>query len=179
MSTPSIASLLTVVAGVFAFARPAGAQVVPYCDGTGTTPGMTPCPCGPSTGGGCPSSVSAMGAVLTSSGPPCLNGGIYLFTSNMPATSTAIYLMGDATIPGGTPFGDGVRCVDGALVRLRAVPSVGGASQFPDPGLMPFNPPGVLPCSGVVRYFQTYYRNAALFCTPATFNISNGLIVSW
>jgi hypothetical protein len=29
------------------------------------------------------------------------------------------------------------------------------------------------------RYVQALYRNSAPFCTPATFNVTNGLIVTW
>jgi hypothetical protein len=29
------------------------------------------------------------------------------------------------------------------------------------------------------RTYQIWYRNAAGFCTPSTFNVSNGLFVVW
>jgi len=38
----------------------------------------------------------------------------------------------------------------------------------------------VTPGSGVVRSYQTYYRNAAsTFCLPATFNVTNGVRLTW
>jgi hypothetical protein len=29
------------------------------------------------------------------------------------------------------------------------------------------------------RYYQTWYRNAAAFCTVATFNLTNGVQIDW
>jgi hypothetical protein len=29
------------------------------------------------------------------------------------------------------------------------------------------------------RWYQVWYRNAAGFCTPATFNLSNAVRVDW
>ena len=33
--------------------------------------------------------------------------------------------------------------------------------------------------AGATRHYQATYRNAANFCTSATFNVSSGLIVHW
>ena len=30
-----------------------------------------------------------------------------------------------------------------------------------------------------LRYYQTYYRNSASYCTAATFNLSSGQAVLW
>jgi hypothetical protein len=30
-----------------------------------------------------------------------------------------------------------------------------------------------------VRDYQCWYRNAAAFCTPSTFNLTNGLEITW
>ena len=39
---------------------------------------------------------------------------------------------------------------------------------------------GLVPGSGAMRFYQTYYRNAsAAFCPPATFNVTNGFQVVW
>jgi hypothetical protein len=37
---------------------------------------------------------------------------------------------------------------------------------------------GAVATSGV-RHYQVWYRNAALFCTPSTFNLTNGTSVNW
>ena len=72
----------------------------------------------------------------------------------------------------------GVRCIEGTLIRMGIKLNVNGASQFPEPG----NPSisirgGTLPGSGLIGYYQTYYRNAANYCTPATFNISSAVSI--
>ena len=153
---------------------------VPFCLGDGSG---GPCPCGNlgAGGNGCANSSNAAGALLAASGATA-NDSIVLSASGMPATASAIFLKGDQGLDLGLVFGDGVRCVDGALIRLRTKTSVGGASQFPDStdtltvGGRGATPPG----SGLVGYYQTYYRNAAAaFCPPATFNVTNGTILVW
>jgi hypothetical protein len=29
------------------------------------------------------------------------------------------------------------------------------------------------------RTYQCWYRNAAAFCTPSTFNLTNGVLITW
>jgi len=38
---------------------------------------------------------------------------------------------------------------------------------------------GSIPAGGGTRHDQVWYRNAAAFCTPATFNLSNGWTTTW
>ena len=83
---------------------------------------------------------------------------------------------------GDTTFGDGVRCADGTLIRLRTKANVGGASSFPDSTdtITLSTRGGVTVGSGARRYYQTYYRNsAAAFCPPETFNVTNGWVMDW
>ena len=99
----------------------------------------------------------------------------------MPLNVSAIYLQGSAIASAGIVFGDGVRCVDGTLIRLATKLNVAGASQFPDVGdpLLSVRG-GVTPGSGVTRAYQTYYRNsAAAFCPPETFNVTSGWALVW
>ncbi len=155
---------------------------VSFCagDGLGSTP-TTPCPCGNFglEGSGCANSVNPYGAVLFASGTPILDD-VVLGALGMPATVICIYLQGDAVDD--IVFGDGVRCVAGTLLRLRARANVGGASSFPDSTdtVTLAGRGGVLPGSGVRLYYQTYYRNAAAsYCPPATFNVTNGRVIDW
>jgi len=141
----------------------------------------TPCPCGNfgAPGHGCASSVQPGGALLTAFGP-LIPDHVVLTGSNMPASVACIYLQGDAH--GDITFGDGVRCASGTLLRLRTRTNVGGASQFPDSTdtITLSQRGGVVPGSGAVRYYQTYYRNAAsAFCPPETYNVTNGVRITW
>ena len=38
---------------------------------------------------------------------------------------------------------------------------------------------GGVPIGGGTFYYQVWYRNAASFCTAATFNLTNGLEITW
>ncbi|MBK7878189.1 MAG: thrombospondin type 3 repeat-containing protein [Planctomycetes bacterium] len=151
-----------------------------FCAGDGSL--ATPCPCA-NTGGsgrGCANSVQSLGAVLELAGDS-VPDTLVLLGSGMPASVSCIYLQGDLEDPSGLVFGDGVRCATGSLIRLRTKQNSGGASQFPEPGDPSVSTRGqVAPGSGVVRYYQTYYRNSAgLFCPPETFNVTNGQRVVW
>jgi hypothetical protein len=157
-------------------------DIVSFCAGDGSL--ATACPCANlgGTAHGCGNSTDNTGALLSvigTSNPDTL----LLQASGMPAVATpaSIYLQGDAIVTGGVLFGDGVRCVGGNLIRLglKAMPT--GSSQYPEPGDQSVSTKGgVTPGTGVTRYYQTYYRNSsAIFCPPATFNVTNGLIVVW
>ncbi len=158
----------------------------PVCAGDGTLP--TPCPCGNngSSGNGCANSANPAGASISATGwsqPDALTGDdtVVLHGSGMPATSTAIYLKGSAVAVGGQPFGDGVSCVGGSLIRLRTKINVGGASQFPEPGDPSLSNRGATPPgSGLTGVYAVYYRNAAAaFCPPFTYNISSTMQIDW
>jgi hypothetical protein len=158
--------------------------VTAFCAGDGLDAQVTvACPCGNvgGAGRGCANSVSATGARLLSSGATNPDT-LVLTSSGMPSVASvaAIFLQGDQRT-GGVVFGDGVRCVDGALIRLGSKPTLGGSASYPEAGNPSVSVRGsVLPGSAATRYYQTYYRNAAaLFCPPATYNISNGLVVVW
>lgn len=158
---------------------------VSLCSADSTSP--VPCPCANSgaSGHGCANSQNPDGALLEAFGwtfpdPGTTNDSVVLHGSGMPATSTAIYLKGDASQPPIT-FGDGLLCTGGSLIRLRTKINVGGASQFPEPGDPSLSVRGATPPgSGVSGWYQIYYRNAAsAFCPPATYNISNGMRIDW
>lgn len=155
--------------------------LVPFCAADGLDPQVTTaCPCANpgAPGHGCANSVNSQGALLTASGS--INPDtVVLLGSGMPATVAAIYIKGDVREE--AVFGDGLRCAGGFLIRLKTKINSGGASQYPESGdpslsVRGSTPPG----SGLVGYYQVYYRNSAAgFCPPATFNISNGIKITW
>jgi hypothetical protein len=151
-----------------------------FGDGSGTA-----CPCG--NGGarlaGCASSADPRGARLVGTGRASVgDDALTLLVNGLPATTMVAYFQGTAQIGGGAgvAFGDGLRCVGGATLRLGARTSAAGLSSFGhtiagDPSV---SVAGQVPSGGGVRHYQAYYRNAASFCTPATFNLTNGLSVT-
>lgn len=137
------------------------------------------CPCMNfgSMGHGCANSTNSAGGLLMATGVPS-HDTLVLRGSGMPATSTCIYLQGEFETSVG--FGDGVLCASGALIRLRTKINSSGASQFPEAGDPSVSVRGqVTPGSGASRIYQTYYRNAASYCTSATFNVTNAIRITW
>jgi hypothetical protein len=152
----------------------------PFCFGTGAG---TPCPCGNpgAAGNGCASSVNASGSNLAATGNAQVsNDTIVLQGTGMP-NSTCLYFQGTNQLNGGmgVVFGDGLRCAGGTVVRLGAKTNVAGSSQYPVGTDLPVSQKGMIPAAGGTRTYQCWYRNAAAFCTPSTFNLSNGLELVW
>jgi hypothetical protein len=151
-----------------------------FCRGDGSG---TACPCGnnapTSTNSGCLSSLG-IGATLAGSGTPSLSSDTVVLTgTNMP-NSSALYFQGTSQSGGGpgVVFGDGLRCAGGTVVRLGTVTNAGGTSQYPSGAFPPVSVKGGVTAPGT-RDYQVWYRNAAAFCTPSTFNLSNGLELTW
>jgi hypothetical protein len=153
---------------------------VPYClgDGSGTA-----CPCGNSSPGGVPAgclnSMGVGGKLLTSGQASLSNDTLVLSGSDMPSSS-ALYFQGTAQTSGGagSVFGDGLRCASGTIVRIGLKTNSAGASQYPSAGDASVSVRGQVHAPGV-RDYQVWYRNAAPFCTPSTFNLTNGFQVTW
>ncbi|MBK7875384.1 MAG: choice-of-anchor E domain-containing protein [Planctomycetes bacterium] len=156
-----------------------------FCAGDGLDPAVTtPCPCGNvgAAGHGCANSVNAAGALLDATGCSVVQPDtVALLASGMSGTTPVTFFKGDQSAAGGVPFFDGVRCVDGALVRLATNPSSAGTSSYPLPGQPALSVRGNTPVgSGLTGYYQVSYRNAALaFCPPATANVTNGYSIVW
>jgi hypothetical protein len=148
-----------------------------YCFGDGSS---TPCPCGNvgGTGRGCPSSVNQNGARLVGTGVASVaTDTLTLRGSGMP-DGTALYFQG--TVQTSAVFGDGLRCVSGTQTRLGIKTNVSSQSEYPTSGDLPISVRGAVPAGGGTRMYQCWYRNAdPLFCTPSTFNLTNGYSVNW
>lgn len=160
--------------------RPA-CSVVAFCAGDGTS--VTACPCGNSgtIGHGCANSVFPTGALLQATGAPGLGADTLVLSGSAMPNSSALYFQGTTRVAGGSgsPFGDGLRCAGGSVVRLGTKLNTGNGSSYPGGGDLPISIKGLIPGPGAVRTYQVWYRNAAAFCTPETYNLSNGLSVTW
>ncbi|MBK7876385.1 MAG: hypothetical protein IPJ77_11625 [Planctomycetes bacterium] len=157
--------------------------ITTFCAGDGLDAHVTtPCPCsnpgGP--GRGCAWSSGPSGARLATVGTRAPDT-LVLQASGMPATAGAtVFWKSDGLLSEGTPWGDGLRCIDGNLIRLGTKTNVAGAAQYPEGANAPISVRGQTPVgSGAVGYYQTSYRNAASFCTPFTYNTTNGVRVVW
>ncbi len=156
---------------------PAG---TPFCFGDGSG---NACPCGNSgaAGNGCANSVNAAGGNLAASGAASISADtLSLNGSGMP-NSSALYFQGTTQQSGGlgAAFGDGLRCAGGSVIRLGTKVNAAGASSYPTGGDLSISVRGAVPGAGSVRTYQCWYRNAAAFCTADTFNLTNGVSVTW
>ncbi len=158
----------------------AGGSFGTFCAGDGTG---TACPCGNNgaSGHGCGNSVAPGGALLqVSSGvASTLSDTLHLQATSLPGNSSCLVFQG-ATLGTGATFGDGLRCATGTTIRLaNKTASPTGVVTYPSGSDAPISVQGAIPVEGATRAYQVWYRNAGAFCTSSTFNLSNGLFVSW
>lgn len=144
-----------------------------YCD---AREHAAACPCGPSAAGaGCASS-SGSGAALAGDGAPSLAADTVVLRASGVAGASAVFLQGSQRAA--APFGDGVLCVGGTIVRLGVVRANAGEARFPGAGDPPLSLRGAVSAPGT-RYYQVLYRDPAIWCTDATTNLTNALAVEW
>jgi len=168
--------------GVFNAAAevPAGSATTAFCFGDGS--GLA-CPCGngsvPGAGVGCLNSLGN-GAVVGASGSASLVADTFVLAGSGMPDSSALYFQGTNQVSAGAGavFGDGLRCAGGTVTRLGTQLNVAGASQYPQVGDLSVSVRGAIGGPGT-RTYQIWYRNAAAFCTSDTFNLSNGIQVTW
>ncbi len=160
------------------FTPPAPVQGFCFGDGSGTA-----CPCGNSgaAGNGCANSLNPNGANLAATGTPSIAADTLALVGTGMGNSSALYFQGTTQVGGGAGgvFGDGLRCAGGSVIRLGTETNSGGASQYPTGANPSVSVRGGITAAGTVRYYQCWYRNAAVFCTSSTYNLTNGLTVTW
>ncbi|MCY2960802.1 MAG: FG-GAP-like repeat-containing protein [Planctomycetota bacterium] len=152
-----------------------------YCYGTAVS-----CPCANAglAGHGCEHSFAIGGGLLNAQGRASVaNDSVALVAGGLPPTASTLFFQGDGQVAGGAgqAFGDGLRCAGGAVIRLGTRSAVNGyvgygAGQVGD---VPVSIRGAVPPSGATRFYQGWYRNAASFCSASTFNLTNGVRVTW
>jgi hypothetical protein len=156
-----------------------------YCFGDAGAP----CPCSNSgaTGHGCENSAGTGGALLSATGAASLFADSVQFrcSGELPL-ALSILLQGDATIAP-VVFGDGVRCVGGALKRLYVTHATHGVVNVPlavDLSTTARSAQlGDVIAPGETRLYQVYYRDPVLSFCPSppgnSFNVSNGQAIVW
>jgi hypothetical protein len=152
----------------------------PFCFGDGAANGGIDCPCmNNSTPGqqvGCLNSTLAGGQLLGTGTTSVSGDTLVLNATGLPPTGFAVFLQG-VTITT-VPFGDGVRCAGGALIRLATKPVVAGTVSYPVGAELPISVKGMVPPTGGVRYYQNYYRDPSGPC-GTFFNVTSGVSVIW
>lgn len=141
----------------------------------------TPCPCGNNTGifdsEGCQSSLG-FGARLRASGDASLSADSLVLNCLQLPNTWAFVVQGATYSPTGAVFGDGVSCMTGPLTRIATRHATNMSVRYPSAGDAPLSVAGGATPSSTLLY-QVLYRNAAPYCTSATFNVSDGAAAVW
>ncbi len=171
--------LATQTADIFGalYDLPEGGSMSVICPGDGTAQA---CPCGnvAGAGRGCPNSVNSSGALLVPSGIASLANDTVLLSGSGMNNSSVLYFQGTNQPGSGVPFGDGVRCTVGTVLRLGIKQNVGGASSSPSGGDPKLSVMGQI-TAPTTRTYQAWYRDPQSFCTVSTFNLTNGIFIVW
>ncbi|MBL8859753.1 MAG: exo-alpha-sialidase [Planctomycetes bacterium] len=149
-----------------------------FCYGYTETGNSARCPCGndaPITAReGCRNSTGSGAKVFMVGAFNISNPTESMSYLGVPPGAPVLLFQGTGQFSFGTgiPLGDGMLCVGGAIDRL-GVSFANGAGN----GVKSFVPVGVT--AGAIRFYQGWYRDAATFCTTATFNLSNAYATVW
>jgi len=138
------------------------------------------CPCGNigAPGNGCGNNVFATGGNLAATGVASVSADSVVLTGTQMPNGPCLYFQGTTQVA--VPFGDGVRCVAGAAIRIGIKFNVGNTSSYPVGVDPPLSVAGGVPAVGGIRHYQCWYRDAnPTYCTIATFNLTNGLTIGW
>ncbi len=157
----------------------AGTPFTSFCGGEAI--GTTCLACGNNggVGRGCANSSSAVGARLVSSGIASLSADtVVLGASDL--TGPALFLQANSLAASPMTFGDGMLCAAVGILRLGIVFPVAGAASYPG-GLTPgaVSVGGAPISAGDTKHYQCWYRDAVAFCSASTFNLTNGISLTW
>jgi acetyl esterase/lipase len=160
---------------------------VAFCSAADDT--SADCPCGNlgGTGQGCSNS-SGVGAQLSATGSSSIvSGNLVLFAMGALPGKPALFFQGTQSMAddAGVPFGDGLRCVGGDIVRLRVgipdgqgqLASDGSAGVIPDGAFDVAQQGGAT--AGQLLHYQLWYRDTPTASCGTGFNLSNGFRVLW
>ena len=154
------------------------------------TNGVIACPCSNTPSGpgrGCDNSAATGGAVLFASGIAYLSMDSLVFTTNAEKpTASSIVMQGNALLPNGLVFGQGVRCVGGTLKRLYTKTASGGSITAPLHGDLSVSARsaalGDVISAGQSRWYLVYYRDPNVLggCpSGSTFNATQTARIDW
>lgn len=157
----------------------ASPQSTSFCfgDGSGAT-----CPCSNAgvSGHGCGNPVTDRGALLVASGTASVSSDSLTLSASAMSGFQSWYFQG--TAQASTPFGHGIQCLSGSVVRVGQKSNSGSSSSNPSGVDLPLSVKGAIPPSGGTRHYQVAYRQATPACAPLPFsntNRTNGMTVVW
>ncbi len=156
----------------------------PFCFGDGSG---AACPCDPGQAGppgtGCSNSFGTSCRLIAVGNPDVTADSVSLRASGVLPNAVGLFFQGNSQQFGGlgTAFGDGLLCVNFVIKRLGIRYASSGNMVYGRDVLTdtPISVVGVIPGAGATRYYQLWYRDAVSFCSPSTYNTSNGVRIVW
>jgi hypothetical protein len=162
-------------------------EALPFCFGDGAS---GTCPCNNQSaagdGQGCANSIGAAARLVNQGDASLTNDTLVLTSSGELPTTLSVFAQGSAqAVP--LPFGDGISCTGGNVLRLYSKHASAGSASAPasgDPTVSARSSAlGDTIAAGSRRYYQVFYRDpSTTFCSaPAgsTFNASSALSILW
>ncbi len=137
-------------------------------------------PCGnDSPGTGCLNSTGVGGLLCGVGTTSVATDDLEMDATGLPPGAPSLLFSGTAQVQ--TPFGDGLRCVSSSVVRLGVQTANGSGIAYWGPGILNTlcTVHSICLSAGSTRHYQVWYRNAPVYCTPSTFNLTNGLSVTY
>jgi len=123
-----------------------------------------------------------MGGKLRANGAARVTAdGLALQATQVP-NGPGLYFQGTSLMSAGAgiPFGDGLLCAGGSIVRLGVVFASSNASTYPRTGIDPIVSLQGANAAGDTRSYQVWYRDSDVsFCSSAVFNLTNALTLTW
>jgi hypothetical protein len=130
-------------------------------------------------GRGCASSSFAAGGLLSNSG----SASVGMDTLRLTATSIpgpGVFLQGNALLATPSTFGDGMLCMGFGILRIGIVFPFAGTASYPgDLTSLPVHVAGGPINAGDTKHYQFWYRDSVPYCTPGTYNMTQGLTLTW
>ena len=147
-----------------------------FCTGDGSA---TVCPCGnvSAFGEGCANG-SGSGAVLSVSGVASVGASsVVLSGRQLIGSQPGLYFQGNNAVAGGAgiPFGDGLRCAGGGVIRLQV--RFAAADGTSETNIDIAQKGGVV--AGDTKHYQCWYRDPNTSPCGTAFNLTNGYELTW
>jgi len=153
-------------------------QVTSYCEGS-----QGSCPCangndGTNNPAGCANGAFAGGGGLVHTGTTSVTAGdLTLSSRGLVPGAVCVFFQGNNALNSGVgvPFGDGIRCVGGGVIRLEVltIDSNGDSDTTVNVSLRG----GVV--GGETRRYQVWYQDPLTTLCGSGFNLTNALEVTW
>ena len=148
-----------------------------YCSGDGSG---TACPCGNAGGAGegCAND-TGIGAVLSASGSASIASDDLVLSATNLTSGPGLFFQGNNAVNSGNgnPFGDGLRCAGGNVVRLEVRFANTGNGFTTESTISIATRGGV--SAGQTRRYQYWYRDSGTSPCSSLFNLTNGYELTW